>query len=103
MALEQVLSGLILFSVLLHQPEVDVAARQEALREMSAVMAALAAAVIMAGQVVQRLARHRAMLVALAQQDRVFMGAAAAVAQVLLEQTALVLLAVMAVMAWRPQ
>jgi hypothetical protein len=43
------------------------------------------------------------MMVVLAHLGLVFMGAAVVVAQVLLEQTVLVLLAVMAAMAWRPQ
>jgi len=66
-------------------------------------MVAQAAAAIMAEQVVQRLAQHRDVMVALAQQERVFMAVAAVVAQVLVEQTVLVLLAVMAGVAWRPQ
>tara|TARA_R110000824_G_scaffold139897_2_gene305333 strand:+ start:1050 stop:1250 length:201 start_codon:yes stop_codon:yes gene_type:complete len=63
---------------------------------MSAEMVVQPEAAIMAEQAVQRLAQHREIMVALAQQERVFMGAAAEVAQVLLEQTVLARLAVMA-------
>ena len=70
---------------------------------MSAEMAALAAAVIMAEQVVQRLAQHKGIMAALDQQVQVFMVAVAVAEQVLLEQTVLVLLAGTAGMAWRPQ
>jgi|TARA_R110000803_G_scaffold127418_2_gene194862 hypothetical protein len=59
---------------------------------MSAEMVAQPEAAIMAEEVVQRLAQHRGIMVALAQQEQVFMAAVAAVAQVPLEQTVLVLL-----------
>tara|TARA_R110000782_G_scaffold190795_1_gene280636 strand:+ start:198 stop:398 length:201 start_codon:yes stop_codon:yes gene_type:complete len=63
---------------------------------MSAEMVAQPEAAIMAAQVGQRLVQPKDMMVALDQQVQVFMVAVAVVAQVLLEQTVLARLAVMA-------
>ena len=101
--LGQVLSVLILFLAPSHQPAVDTAPQQAVVRAIQGEMVDQAAAAIMVEQVVQRSAQHRGMMAALVQPEQVFMAAAAAVAQVLLEQTALALEGGMAGMAWRPQ